>query len=66
MDKSVGGKSPEVSIHVLKVSSKDKEYFQAYDMGVDLCMYMRTTKNDQKSKITGLKGPWTAEFLRVR
>ena len=34
--KSVGGKSPEISRHVLKVSLTNNEHFKAYDMSVEL------------------------------
>ena len=59
VDKSVGGKSPEVSRHVLKGSPKDNEHFQAYDMGAELCRDMRTTKKPTKSrKLWGLELRW--------
>ena len=34
--KSVGGKSPEISRHALKVSLTKNEHFKAYDMSVEL------------------------------
>ena len=37
MGKSVGGKSPEVSRHALKVSPTKNEPFKAYYMGAELC-----------------------------
>ena len=52
----VGGKSPEVSRHVLKVSPTNSKHFKAYDKGVDLFRNMGTTKKLTKIlKLRGLK-----------
>ena len=52
----VGGKSPEVSRHVLKVSQTNNEHFKAYYMGAELCRDMRTNeKLPKKWILRGLK-----------
>ena len=49
----VGGKSPEVSRHVLKVSPTNNEHFKAYDMGAELCRDMRTNEKLSKNGFYG-------------